>query len=214
MTARALLAALEAAGCEPAAGGIDLLLASDPHARLTSYIGALHTGVRAALTGRPWVGTLETGAAVALDPGRPVPAGVLFLAVDGDAGRDRVRKAARALQGVFAPAAAVPPLETPNRAAGLEVAGCGCDLSADPAFAEPTAATFAGLSDRLLAALRRRAAAGCRSCRVKAVGLADYLAACDAGHVMLGAHPADATLADWNRRAGVRQLHSTPEPRG
>ena len=56
MTAAALLAALEQAGCFPRVEGKELVLDCDPPAHLDSLIVILQSGLRALLTSRPWNG--------------------------------------------------------------------------------------------------------------------------------------------------------------
>ncbi|MBN9518544.1 hypothetical protein J0H58_08510 [bacterium] len=80
----------------PAAEGEDLVFAADPPADLDAVLRVLHTGVRAALTGRRWVGCDgATGRAAALNPAAPLPAGVTLLCVEGDGRWDRIDPAAR-----------------------------------------------------------------------------------------------------------------------
>ncbi len=100
-TAADLLAALRPFG--PAADGSDLILAADPPPELVPLLGVVHTGVRAALTGRTWYATTErqkTGRftrveVVPLDPAALLPDGVTLLCVGGDPRWDRVHPAAR-----------------------------------------------------------------------------------------------------------------------
>ena len=124
MTAAALLAALRSAGCGPTAAGEELVLHRPPPEPLAGPLAVLHTGVRAALTGRRWLafdpatgrgcgpfparghGPLAFGA---LDPGRPLPAAAGYLCVEGDSCWDRLPPFARAdLPELFAPDIATP----------------------------------------------------------------------------------------------------------
>ena len=77
-------------------------------------------------------------------------------------------------------------------------------VSADPAFADWSGSLASGLSGRLLASLRRQAAAGDTDAARQAVKLADYLAACDRGEVALADHPNAAALREWNRLCDAR----------
>jgi hypothetical protein len=88
-TAHALLAAV--LQHNPSADGSDLMFATDPPAELDALLSVLHTGVRAALTGRRWWGC-STGKprVIELNPKGPVPAGVTLLSVEGDEQWDRV----------------------------------------------------------------------------------------------------------------------------
>jgi hypothetical protein len=93
-TARTLLAALADFG--PSAQGSELVLATDPPGPLEPALRVLHTGVRAALTGRRWWGCDgRTGHIRALDPAAPIPAGVTLLSVEGDPIWDRIPPATR-----------------------------------------------------------------------------------------------------------------------
>ncbi len=110
MTASALLAALTAAGCRPTAEGEELVFDRPPPANLRGPLAVLHTGVRALVCGRRWVGfDPATGKACgphparpdgplafgALDPARELPAAVGLLAVAGDTCWDRLSPLAR-----------------------------------------------------------------------------------------------------------------------
>jgi hypothetical protein len=100
-TAADLLAAVRPFG--PAAEGDELVFAIDPPPELIPRLAVLHTGVRALLTGRRWVATVEGGKAgrftrvsvPVLDPNAPLPAGVTLLCVEGDRKWDRLDPAAR-----------------------------------------------------------------------------------------------------------------------
>jgi hypothetical protein len=99
-TASDLLKQLTNVGAVPTVDGFALTwLAQQPPAELVPAVKALHTGVRAILTGRTWYGcscsTWETAAAVVLSPALPLPAGITLLCVEGDQKWDRVRPAAR-----------------------------------------------------------------------------------------------------------------------
>ena len=84
MTAAELLRRLAAAGCRPAVEGGALTLDADPPRELERPLRVLHTGIVAALTGRPWVGAGVPKPAVAvLDPAGLIPAGVQILTVVG-----------------------------------------------------------------------------------------------------------------------------------
>ncbi|QDU23586.1 hypothetical protein [Urbifossiella limnaea] len=67
----------------------------------------LHTGVRAALAGRPWYGCGSERKAAAprpLDPAAPIPPGVTLLCVEGDRRWDRIDPDARLdLPDLFVP---------------------------------------------------------------------------------------------------------------
>jgi hypothetical protein len=110
VTAASLLAALTAGGCRPTAEGEELVFHRPPPAHLHDPLAVLHTGVRALVTGRRWFGLdPATGkpcgphpargdgplAFGALDPARPLPAGVGLLSVEGDACWDRLPPLAR-----------------------------------------------------------------------------------------------------------------------
>ena len=77
----------------------------EPPPELERLLRVLHTGVRAALTGRPWYGCgsdRKTAAPRQLDPAAPIPAGVTLLAVEGDRRWDRIDPGARlALPDLF-----------------------------------------------------------------------------------------------------------------
>lgn len=119
MTAADLFHALNHAGCGPAVDGADLVFDRDPPADLVPLLELLHTGVRAALTGRSWHGcNRRTGGSCgpyparvdgplahgALDPAALLPASVGLLCVAGDAVWDRVPPSApSALPAAFAP---------------------------------------------------------------------------------------------------------------
>ena len=93
-TVRDLVSALGPFG--PAADGEELTFAADPPEALDAALGVLHTGVRAALTGRRWYGCDgRTGRVAALNPAAPIPAGVTLLCVEGDDRWDRIDPAAR-----------------------------------------------------------------------------------------------------------------------
>ena len=118
MTAHQLLADLTAAGCRPEADGCELVLPTGPPPGLARPLDVLHTGVRALLVGRPWVGLVMTedgtaldALAVVLDPRVRLPAGVRYLGVLGDlaGGWDRVPASARCMPGLFDRAPAAPP---------------------------------------------------------------------------------------------------------
>jgi len=79
------------------------------------------------------------------------------------------------------------------------------ELTDDPAFHAWDGQSFDGISDRLLVALRARAATGDAQAAKEAIELADYLAACDRGEVRCPAHPTDEELARWNRNCAVRR---------
>ncbi len=97
MTAAKLLRELVAAGCRPAVEGAALVLPVDAPTRFARHLDLLHTGVVAALTGRPWVGCGAPRPAVALlDPARLIPPGVQILTVAGVCrGWDRLHHLAR-----------------------------------------------------------------------------------------------------------------------
>jgi len=76
-------------------------------AEVVRRLRVLHTGVRAALTGRPWYGCgsdRKTAPPRSLDPVAPIPAGVTLLAVEGDPRWDRIDPSARLdLPDLFVP---------------------------------------------------------------------------------------------------------------
>ncbi len=88
MTAAQLLRAL--AHLAPRVDGCDLLLAGPPPAPLRALVPVLQSGVRAALTGRPWHGIGDDGRGLgpladgALDPARPLPWPIARVCVAGD----------------------------------------------------------------------------------------------------------------------------------
>ena len=112
MTALELSRRLVAAGCSPMVEGRELVIDAEPPAALAPLLLVLHTGVRAALVGSQWWGLPESGRAVPLDPARPVPESVRFLAVGGDADGcwDRVTSSMR----LDAPAAFAPDTVRPG----------------------------------------------------------------------------------------------------
>jgi hypothetical protein len=80
----------------PVAEGEDLVFTAAPPAELDALLRVLHTGVRAGLTGRRWVGCDgTTGRVAALNPAAPIPAGVTLLCVEGDTIWDRIDGASR-----------------------------------------------------------------------------------------------------------------------
>ncbi len=88
-TAHALLAAVQQYG--PTVDGDDLAFTADPPAELDALLSVLHTGVRAALTGRRWWGsTTEKPRVIELNPAAPIPAGITLLSVEGDQRWDRI----------------------------------------------------------------------------------------------------------------------------
>ncbi|QDU23383.1 hypothetical protein [Urbifossiella limnaea] len=92
-SARNLLAALAPFG--PVVEGEELAFDDDPPAALDAVLRVIHTGVRAQLAGRRWLGCDEaTGLAVVLNPAATLPSGVTLLAVEGDATWDRINPAA------------------------------------------------------------------------------------------------------------------------
>jgi len=103
-TARELLVALAPFG--PEADGEEVTFDGDPPAALDAILRVLHTGVRAQLCGRRWVGCDgETGRVTVLNPAAPLPAGVTLLCVEGDTLWDRSDPAARfELPRLFDPA--------------------------------------------------------------------------------------------------------------
>ena len=95
-TAAALLAAVRP--FDPAADGAGLVFDLDPPAELVAALSVLHSGVRAQLTGRRWVGCgsdRKTAAPRLLDPAAPIPEGVTLLCVEGDPRWDRLDPFAR-----------------------------------------------------------------------------------------------------------------------
>lgn len=88
-TARELLAVVRSFG--PLVEGTDLTFVTDLPEELDVVLRVLHTGVRAALTGRRWWGsTSEKPRVIELSPADLVPDGVTLLAVEGDERWDRV----------------------------------------------------------------------------------------------------------------------------
>ncbi|MFO0799421.1 MAG: hypothetical protein U0804_18280 [Gemmataceae bacterium] len=93
-SAHNLLAALAPFG--PVVEGEELAFDDDPPAALDAVLRVIHTGVRAQLAGRRWLGCdEETGLAVVLNPTTTLPAGVILLSVEGDARWDRIDPATR-----------------------------------------------------------------------------------------------------------------------
>jgi len=105
MTARDLLFALSEADCPARAEGEELVFDREPPRRLLPYVELLQTGLRAALTARPWYGIQANGEPWhgtgkkcdrlgtdgILDPSKLVPNNVAMLTVAGDSEWDRVR---------------------------------------------------------------------------------------------------------------------------
>ncbi len=94
-TAAGLLTLVEPFG--PTVEGGALVFGLDPPAELLPLLRVLHTGIRAALTGRRWYGcgdTRKTAGPRPLDPAGPIPAGISLLAVEGDDRWDRIHPAA------------------------------------------------------------------------------------------------------------------------
>jgi hypothetical protein len=82
----------------PAVEGTDLVFADEPPADLSAVVAVAHTGIRAMLAGRPWLGcgsSPRTAAPRRLNPGLPIPAGVTLLCVEGGGRWDRIDPAAR-----------------------------------------------------------------------------------------------------------------------
>ncbi len=105
-TAAGLLALVAEVG--PTVEGGALAFDLDPPDDLLPLLRVLHTGIRAALTGRGWYGCgtdRKSAAAKLLDQRAPIPPDVWLLAVEGDERWDRIRPAARLdLPRLFAPA--------------------------------------------------------------------------------------------------------------
>ena len=97
MTCNELLDALAAAGVRVIAGTDGLAIEGNVPAELASPLLALQTGVRALATGKDWLG-LPSGEKLfyTIDPLRPVPAGIDWLAVRGDVSCDRLNPHTRA----------------------------------------------------------------------------------------------------------------------
>src|SRR4051794_32108566 len=94
VTARDLLARVGLFG--PAVTNEELAFSGDLPAELVVALSVLHTGVRAALTGRKWYGCEgSTGRVIELNTAAPIPAGVALLTVAGDHQWDRISIAAR-----------------------------------------------------------------------------------------------------------------------
>ncbi|QJX00254.1 hypothetical protein [Frigoriglobus tundricola] len=104
-TAAELLALVELFG--PTVEDGALVFDRDPPADLLAALRVLHTGIRAALTGRKWYGcgsTRKTAAPRPLDPSDLIPPGITLLCVEGDQRWDRIHPAARLdLPRLFAP---------------------------------------------------------------------------------------------------------------
>ncbi|QDU23573.1 hypothetical protein [Urbifossiella limnaea] len=103
-SARDLFDALAPFG--PVVEGEELAFDDDPPTALDVALGVLHTGVRAELAGRRWLGCDgATGRVAVLNPAATLPAGVTLLCVEGDARWDRIDPAARVeLPRLFDPA--------------------------------------------------------------------------------------------------------------
>jgi hypothetical protein len=105
-TAAELLALLDEFG--PAVEGGELVFERDPPDDLEPALRVLHTGVRAALSGRRWYGcgnTSKTAAPRPLAISGLIPVGITLLCVEGDERWDRIHPAARLdLPGLFVPA--------------------------------------------------------------------------------------------------------------
>ena len=104
MTVNELLLALSAADCTPRVEGDELAFDREPPADLLAYVSLLQTGLRAALSGRPWFGIDGSGTGFslgtlfdgALNPADTVPAACTLLIVEGDrSGWDRIQPALR-----------------------------------------------------------------------------------------------------------------------
>jgi hypothetical protein len=95
-TASGLLAVLEKSGYSPRVGGHRLTFDPRPTEVVLPAIRLLHTGIRAIVTNRPWLGcSTATGWAQVIDSNKPVPSWVGLLAVQGDTIWDRIRSAAK-----------------------------------------------------------------------------------------------------------------------
>lgn len=95
-TAAGLLARV--AEFRPAVEGGALVFDLDPPDDLLPLLRVLHTGIRAAITGRAWYGCgtdRKTAAAVPLDRRAPIPPDVWLLCAAGDDCWDRIRPDAR-----------------------------------------------------------------------------------------------------------------------
>src|SRR5215207_8294582 len=95
-TAAGLLALVGSFG--PAVEGGALVFDLDPPAELLPALRVLHTGIRAAVTGRRWYGCgsdRKTAAPRPLDPAVPIPPGITLLAVEGDERWDRIDPSGR-----------------------------------------------------------------------------------------------------------------------
>ena len=88
--------------------GDELAYSPDLPAELAAAVRVLHTGLRALLTGRKWIGcgsTARTAAPAVLNPVASVPPGVTLLCVEGDTRWDRIGPVARVeLPRLFDPA--------------------------------------------------------------------------------------------------------------
>ena len=114
MTASQLLTYL--APCRPAVDGCELVLSAPPPPALVPVVRALQTGLRAALTGRPWYAYGADGRAVgplrdgALDPAAVLPWPAVKVCVAGDGTWDVVRAGWRLdLPHLFGPPPDQPP---------------------------------------------------------------------------------------------------------
>jgi hypothetical protein len=105
-TSRDLLAVLEP--YRPSAESDRLVFSTPPPVELRRLLSVLHTGVRAQLAERTWYGERSDWPGLtALDPAKPIPAGITLLCVAGDSRWDRIDPAARLSHpDLFAPATA------------------------------------------------------------------------------------------------------------
>ena len=95
-TAASLLAALERAGFSPIFSPHGLKFTTRPAPEFVPLLAVLHTGARAILTNRPWLGcSTDSGWCQTIDPNQPIPSWVGLLAVQGDQRWDRIRISAR-----------------------------------------------------------------------------------------------------------------------
>jgi hypothetical protein len=95
-TPAGLLDTLEKAGHSPRVAGCGLMFDVRPPVRFIKAVRLLHTGVRALLTSRVWVGcSTKSGWSQGIDPQQLIPSWVGLLAVKGDLTWDRIRPLAR-----------------------------------------------------------------------------------------------------------------------
>jgi len=86
-----LIAALRERGHSVTLDGPGFIIDPAPPADLETAVAMLQTGIRACITGRPWLGlSSDTGHAEAIDVHRAAPSWCSLLAVEGDKQWDRI----------------------------------------------------------------------------------------------------------------------------